>query len=301
MKDISNKFETLRTARAEAIVTASKEAVAAAASGSTPKGEVWGVARTAGIVAAKRTDELIPYCHRIPIDHVSIDFETRGTEIRITAGAKAVAKTGVEMEALVAASVAALTCYDMLKPMDDAVAISSVRLVEKEGGKGDFQEKASVTAAVLVASDSIASGRKGDESGKAIVERLKGYGVQVKSCTVVPDDINQVTHTIQGWIKEGIELIITTGGTGLGPRDVTVEAVKALIDREVPGISEAIRNYGQCRTPYSMLSRGVSGINGKTLIVTLPGSSRGAIESIDAIFPAVLHAFRMMKGEGHDF
>ena len=99
---------------------------------------------------------------------------------------------------------------------------------------------------------------------------------------------------------DGALLILSTGGTGLGPRDVTVEATKEIIDREIPGIMETARAYGQERTPYAMLSRGLAGQRGDTLIINLPGSSKGVEECLNAIFPAVLHGYKMMKGFGHD-
>ena len=104
---------------------------------------------------------------------------------------------------------------------------------------------------------------------------------------------------MEEFIQQGVKLIITTGGTGLGPRDVTVEATREVIDREIPGIMEAARSFGQRRTPYAMLSRGLAGQKGDTIIVNLPGSSRGVEESLDAVFPAVLHAYKMMGGGGH--
>ena len=106
----------------------------------------------------------------------------------------------------------------------------------------------------------------------------------------------------RNWLTQkeaGIDLILTTGGTGLGPRDVTVEAVKGLIERDIPGVSETMRAYGQKRTPYAMLSRGAAGFIGKTLVITLPGSARGAKECLTALFPSILHVFNMVAGGGH--
>lgn len=299
MKDVSGKIDSLRTALAKAIVTASPEAVAAAREGKTPKGAVWDIARAAGIIAAKKTAELIPYCHPIPIDHVAIEFEAAETNIVISSSVKAIWKTGVEMEALTAASVAALTVYDMLKPIDDSITISSVRLVEKKGGKSDFRERVIPTAAVLVASDSVAAEKKEDKSGRLIAERLASMGAEVKSYLVVPDDKDQIARTIKGLVAEGIGLIVTTGGTGAGPRDVTVDAISGIIERKLPGVAEAMRAFGQRRTPYAMLSRGIAGVIGKTVIVTLPGSSKGVTESMDAIFPHLFHIYPMIEGKGH--
>ncbi|OGQ47956.1 MAG: bifunctional molybdenum cofactor biosynthesis protein MoaC/MoaB [Deltaproteobacteria bacterium RIFCSPLOWO2_02_FULL_47_10] len=301
MKDVSNKIKTQRTATAEASVSASPEAIAAAKAGNTPKGAVWDIARAAGVLAAKRTAELIPYCHQIPLDHIEINFEPTDSAIKIRAVVKAIWKTGVEMEALTAVSMAALTVYDMLKPIDNGVKISDLRLVEKKGGKSDFQTDLpkEFTAAVIVTSDSVSKGSKDDKSGRLIVERLKCYGVDVKTYLVLPDEKDQIIRTIKAAVKEGVHLIVTTGGTGLGPRDVTVEAIKEIIEREAPGISEAVHSFGQQRTPYAMLSRGIAGTIGKTLIITLPGSSRGVKESLDAIFPYIFHIYPMLEGKGH--
>lgn len=299
MKDISAKIDTMRTAVAEARVEASPEAVAAAREGRTPKGAVFDIARAAGIMAAKRTAELIPYCHPIPIDHAAIDLEAEGNQIRIRAAVKAVWRTGVEMEALTAASIAALTVYDMLKGIDRGVAIASVRLIEKRGGKNDFEETFAPSAAILVTSDSAARGTRQDESGRIVEERIKALGAKVQARRAVPDEAEPITRAIREWVAQGIQLIITTGGTGAGPRDRTADAVAALIERPLPGVAEAIRAFGQRRTPRAMLSRSVAGVIGKTAVVALPGSARGVSESLDAILPHLFHLFPMMEGEGH--
>lgn len=299
MKDVSDKMTTLRMAEASVVVHASKEAVAAAKSGQTPKGPVLEIARSAAVTAAKKTSELIPYCHNIQLDHVEILFEAEGQEIKISSKVKASAKTGVEMEALTSASIAALTVYDMLKSIDDKLTISDLKLVEKRGGKSDFKDQFVPVSAVLVTSDSVSSGKKEDVSGKLIVEHLKKLGSDVKSYLVMADDKEQIVRTIKGWVQEGIQLVVTTGGTGLGPRDVTSDTVKEIIERELPGVAEAIRAHGQRFTPYSMLSRGIAGAVGKTIIVTLPGSSKAVKESLGAIFPYIFHIYPMLTGHGH--
>jgi cyclic pyranopterin phosphate synthase len=138
-----------------------------------------------------------------------------------------------------------------------------------------------------------------DKSGRLIVGMLEAVHAQVQHYIVVPDEKTRIQQQIKEWVKEDIQFIFTTGGTGLGPRDHTVSAVKEILERDAEGIAEAMRVYGQMRTPMAMMSRGVAGSIGKTLIVTLPGSSDGARESLEAILPAVFHARKMMEGGGH--
>ena len=300
MKSITDKVSTLRKATAVSTVLVKPETIERLKANDLPKKSVLVVARVAGVMAAKKTQELLPYCHPIPIDSVEIEFEVLVDRIVITASVEAIWKTGVEMEALTAVSVAALTVYDMLKPIDKEMEIVSTKLLSKNGGKTDFTEKIpnGFKAAVIVTSDGTSKGIRQDQSGKIIKERLESFGIN-PSYTIIPDDKDQIVAAMKKLCEEGVLLILSTGGTGLGPRDVTVEATKEIIDREIPGIMEAARSYGQERTPYSMLSRGLAGQRGNTLIVNLPGSSKGTQETLNAIFPAILHSYKMMKGLGH--
>jgi len=213
---------------------------------------------------------------------------------------EAIWKTGVEMEALTAATTAALTIYDLLKPVDTNLSIEVVRLVEKRGGKTDFAERIpdGFVASVIVTSDGTHAGKREDRSGRLIRERLEAYGIAVRY-HILPDETDQIETLIRREIDAGAALVLTTGGTGLGPRDVTVEATRRVIEREIPGVMEASRGYGQARTPYAMLSRGVAGVCGGAIVINLPGSSKGAAETLAAIFPAILHAYPMMRGGGH--
>ena len=171
-----------------------------------------------------------------------------------------------------------------------------------EGGKSDFKDRfrKELSAAVIVCSDTISQGQKEDKAGKAIIEKLKASNVEIVDYIIIPDEKDVIQNKVKHYESEGSDLIIFTGGTGLSPRDVTPEALEDIIDRHVPGIEEAIRSYGQNRTPYSMLSRSVAGTLNQTLILALPGSTNGAKESMDAIFPSVLHIFGILKGARHD-
>lgn len=303
MIDVSSKFETLREAHAQASVKMKKETIEIVKAGKVPKGDVVSVAKIAGTLAAKRTSELIPLCHPVPIDWVNIEISFKEKEIVIDALVRTTWKTGVEMDALVAVSIAALTVYDMLKPIDDSMMISYVKLVEKKGGVSQFTEEISppLKTAVIVISDSTFKGERKDKSGNIIIEKLKKQPVEVVEYKILPDDKDAIKKELQKFCDEiRVDLIITTGGTGFGPKDLTVEATKEVLEREAPGVVEALRSYGQKRTPYSMLSRGVAGIRKNTIIINLPGSSKGASESMNALFPGILHAYRMVRGGGHD-
>jgi molybdenum cofactor synthesis domain-containing protein len=199
------------------------------------------------------------------------------------------------------ASIVALTMYDMLKPIDKEIEISTIKLINKEGGKSSFKNKFpnAIKAAVFVCSDSIFAGDKEDRSGKTIVEKLDSYGVETSHYEVIPDEFDIIQEKTKAFAKEH-QLVIFTGGTGLSPRDVTPEALEPILESRIPGIEEAIRNYGQQRMPYAMLSRSVAGTLGKSLILALPGSTNGVRESMDAVFPHVMHVFHILKGKNHD-
>jgi molybdenum cofactor synthesis domain-containing protein len=151
-----------------------------------------------------------------------------------------------------------------------------------------------------VFSDTVAAGKKEDTSGKAIVERLTGHGLNVCQYKVIPDDKAQIAQEVKRFADEmKLDLVVTTGGTGVSQRDCTPEAMAEVIEKDIPGISEAARGYGQERMPYAMLSRGRAGLRGQTLIVNLPGSRGGVVDSLDAVFPHVLHVFNMMRSGVH--
>jgi molybdenum cofactor biosynthesis protein MoaC len=265
-----------------------------------PKKDVLIVARVAATAAVKKTAELIPYCHPIPIDSVEVEFQVGEDTVDILASVEAIWKTGVEMEALTAASTAALTVYDMLKPVDKDIVIETIRLEKKKGGKTSFKYAIppGFKAAVVVTSDGTAAGKREDRSGRIIKDRLNALGIEPRY-EILPDDRGKIVSLLRELVAEETHLVLTTGGTGLGPRDVTVEATGDVIEREIPGIAEAARSYGQSRTPYAMLSRSLAGVTGKTVIVNLPGSSKGAEESLNAILPGLFHVYPMLGGGGH--
>jgi len=267
-----------------------------------PKGDPLPVARVAAIQAAKNTSQIIPFCHPLPVTHVNVEFKIDQDAIDILVTVKAIYQTGVEMEALTAASVAALTIYDMTKMLDDHMEIEKTILVSKAGGKSSYQRRVEkpIKAAVFVMSDTVSAGKADDVSGKLIVERMKSEGIEVIEYSIIPDNESDIVPALRRCTDElNLDLVVTTGGTGISPRDNTPEAIARLIEKSLPGVSEAIRSYGQERNPFSMLSRATAGIRNKTLIISLPGSAGGVKDSLEVLFPAIMHAFRMLAGEAH--
>ena len=303
MVEITHKSTSLRRAVAQATVLVSKqETIDAIVNHKVPKGNVFEMAKTAGLFAVKKTSDMIPDCHPLPVEYTGVDYKIEGLKIIINIEVKTIYRTGVEVEAMHGASVIALTMYDMLKPIDKGIEVQNIKLLEKQGGKSDFRDKfrKDLTAAVVVCSDSISIGQKEDKAGKAIIEKLKNCSVETIEYVVIPDEIEDIQSLLTKHAAMNTDMVIYTGGTGLSKRDVTPEALAPLLDREIPGIVEASRNYGQDRTPFSMLSRSVAGVKDQTLVLALPGSTKGATESMDALFPSLLHIFRIFKGARHD-
>ncbi|NIV03533.1 bifunctional molybdenum cofactor biosynthesis protein MoaC/MoaB, partial [Candidatus Saccharibacteria bacterium] len=242
------------------------------------------------------------FCHNLPLDWIDLKFEVEGERIKVFAEVKAIWKTGVEMEALSAVTGALLNMYDMLKPLDKDLSFGDIKLVKKRGGKSNFKEEfpKPLQAGVLVISDSTYAGEREDKSGKVIQQFLENQPVDVKVYEILPDVKDQIVQRLAQLVDEQqLDLVITTGGTGIGPRDVTPEAVREVITKEIPGISETVRQFGQERIPYAMLSRQICGLRNDSLIISLPGSSKGAQEGMQALFPGLLHAFPMLRGFGH--
>ncbi|CAL65436.1 bifunctional molybdenum cofactor biosynthesis protein MoaC/MoaB [Christiangramia forsetii] len=298
MVDITHKINTLREATAIAIVrTSSEETIKAIQRNSVPKGNVFEMAKAAGLLGVKKTPDLLPDCHPMPIEYTGIEYEINGHEIKISMTVKTIYKTGVEVEAMHGASIVALTIYDMLKPIDKNVEIGTIKLQQKKGGKSSYKIDAEgLTAKVVVCSDTISKGKGKDKAGKAIVSKLEELGIKAEK-VIIPDEAEEITSAL---IKAETELVIFTGGTGVGPRDVTPETIESLLDLRLKGVEEQMRNYGQQRMPYAMLSRSVAGIVKDKVVLALPGSTKGAAECMDAIFPHVLHIFKVIEGKRHD-
>lgn len=153
------------------------------------------------------------------------------------------------------------------------------------------------TVAILTVSDRSSRGEREDRSGPAVREVISALPqARIVAEEVVPDEVPAIEETLRRWVKEGVDLVLTTGGTGFSPRDVTPEATRRVIEREAPGLAEAMRAASLRQTPHAMLSRAIAGIAGRTLIVNLPGSPRAARENLEVILPALPHGLSKLRG-----
>ncbi|HEY8912155.1 bifunctional molybdenum cofactor biosynthesis protein MoaC/MoaB [Lacisediminihabitans sp.] len=304
MVDVGAKAVTQRTATATGRLIVRPDVVALVRADDLPKADVLATARIAGISGAKKTSELIPLCHQVPLSSVKVDFEFAADAILITATAKTTGQTGVEMEALTAVAIAGLTLHDMVKAVDPAAVLSDVRLEDKTGGKRGHWTRAGSTvasprpgtAAVVVASTGGAAGTRDDTTGPVIGEWLAAHGYAVDAVTVVADA--DVAAELSRVLATAPSVIITTGGTGASPTDQTPEATSALLDRELPGVADAIRAAGLAITPTAALSRGLAGTANGTVIVNLPGSPGGVRDGLSVLDGLLDHLVAQIAGGG---
>lgn len=310
MADVSEKVLTRRRAAAVGTLLMGRRAFTLLKAGRLPKGDAISLAQAAGIMAAKRTPDLLPLCHPLQLDSVDVeitlDAKLPGAHVRCTAAIAA--KTGVEMEALTGATVALLCLYDLLKPVDPNLEIVAVRLEYKEGGKKGFWKhpktktpaRKSIVklgpAAVITVSDRAFKKIYKDTSGPALASGLERMGFSIKKRIISPDDKNILEQHIRRAAR-GVNVVVLTGGTGISPRDISPEAVMNVCDRLIPGIGETLRSSGGPVT--AALSRSVAGQLGACVIVALPGSPGGVRDGLGVLEDLLPHAVHIAQDGKH--
>jgi len=299
MVDVTDKVSTTRVAKAKGQIAMLNKTISAIQDDTLPKGNVLTTAKISGVQAAKKTSALIPMCHQLNLTFVDIEFDIQTENIVIKSTVKTKEATGVEMEALTAVSVAALTIYDMCKAVDKTMTIGEITLVDKKGGASGHAVAYRPAVGIITMSDGVAAGKREDKSGKILSDGFAQAGCAIEKQLVLPDGSEELRKTIKSWIDSGVELIITTGGTGLGPRDLTISVLETMFDSRLPGIEQALHAYGRGKLATASLSRLAAGVVGSAIIISLPGSPGAVRDGLKVLIPTIFHAFHMMKGEGH--
>ena len=297
MVDITHKKSSLRKAIATAVVRVSlATTIDAIVNKKVPKGDVFEMAKTAGLFAVKNTPQAIPDCHPLPVEFTSVTYKIEGLDVHVFVEVHTIYKTGVELEAMYGASVVTMTMYDMLKPIDKGIEVHAIKLLSKEGGKSDFKQEnfAGLSASVYLISDAVIQGKKEDTAGQLICDKLEDCRVKLEYYTVIEDDASLIASVLQQEVHKERSLIVLAGGTGLVKTDVTFEAVEPMLEKRLYGIEEAMYQYGIQRTSKAMISTVLAGTIGRSLVLVIPGSTNGAKETMDALFPEVLYAAKFL-------
>ena len=324
MVDVTQKSSTVRVAQARGLIRMSPATFALVRDRKLPKGDALALAEVSGIMAAKQTPNLLPLCHPIPIEKVTIKCIPleKESSVEVICEVSTTAKTGVEMEALVGTQAALLCLYDLIKMVDPDLNIEGVRLNFKQGGKkgfwkhSEFQREessaqtidsvskeakfySSLELAIVIASDRVSRNEAQDLSGPCAQSWFEQRGASVKDIVVVPDDTQKLKQAISKVCESKIPLLILSGGTGMGPRDVTIPTLQELNAKETRGIGELLRQQGGAHKKTAWLSNSGGFILNQTLIIALPGSPKAVQEGLGVLEELLPHALHVLSGGNH--
>lgn len=331
MANVTEKTSNPRRAIARGWIKMAPATARLLAERKLPKGDALVMAEVAGIIGVKKTTEILPLCHPLPIESVRVRCEPQIDGVEVSCEVMTTYKTGVEMEALMGVNAALLCIYDLTKPVDPVLTIHNVHLMMKEGGKsglwknplfpmdspqlqaasiprqqvpkpqscGHKKTLEGLKTAVLTISDRCSRGEALDSSGPLLKQLLEERLASVLWTDLVPDEISQIQKAMIKFREQGADLILSTGGTGLSPRDLTPEAIEPLLTRKIDGFGELFRAEGFKRTPMSYLSRSVSGFMNQTLVIALPGNPKACRDGIEILGHLIPHAIHIAKGGQH--
>jgi molybdenum cofactor biosynthesis protein MoaC len=303
MIGVAHKPETLRFARSEGWIKMSQKAFQALQNGTNPKGDVLAMAEVAGLMALKKTSDILPLCHPLAIQRAELRFELiDDCKVRAECIVEVIGRTGAEMESLMGLQGALLCIYDLSKAVDPLIEMGGLRLLEKKGGKSGHwfnplvpnkgeklpSKKGQVAwsdmrVSVVTLSDRASEGIYEDKSGPLLKKIFEDWGVHNIGYHLIPDDSSKLAELLKVLSKENFDLVICNGGTGFSPRDQTPECLLAVCDRMIPGFGELLRSSGSIYTPLSYLSRSQAGLLGQTIVVSLSGSPKAIEEGMGAL------------------
>lgn len=317
MINVTSKTVTLRRAKAQGTIWVGAKAYQAIENNQIVKGCPKIIAEIAGIQGAKQTAHSIPLCHPLSLNSIDINIQANAADYSYTVICTVTteAKTGVEMEALSGVNNALLTFYDLTKIVEPALEIGNVHLVFKEGGKHgvwshpkqaalshDYTVKkkdidlSSYTLGMITLSDRAFNGVYQDLSQPKIKELVQSSGIACLEGELIPDNPEKLKQAVINLVKRGADWIITTGGTGLGNRDITYQTLSALCEEAIPGLAEKLRQESARYTQYAWISRMYAGIYQRCLIIALPGNPKAIVQLMPVLIEMMPHTLKLLRG-----
>lgn len=297
MKDISMRNSNVKYAKASGELLLDKFTIGLIKENKIKAGNVMETAKNCGLIGGKFAANSIIHAHNSPIDYVNTEVQINEESLLVTSIVKSIGKSGVESNAVASVTNALLNAFDMTRCLCKTAKITNIQLIESIGKSKDFnrKRKESLKACLLIVSDVKFNGSKKENSSQLIIDFLKKQQINVEVSKILQEDEVVLKNEIEDLIKNKFQLILLAGSSSLNSKGVASKVAKEMCDRNLPGISEAIRKFGKDRTPFSMFSDEYCGVKGDTILLNIPGNSSGAIESLSAIFPGFLKAYSMMK------
>lgn len=292
MDDASSKPEAHNSAKAECKVHFAGDIKEILLKDGILKADIITTAKIAGIQASKKTSDIIPLNHTNKLDWVDISFDLIQDHLKIIATTKAISRSDLEMEALTAVSIAALTIVDLCKDYDPKITIMDIKLIPPKVDKNkSLSVKTPVRVGIVIISDRVIAGLSDDEPGKILQDGFRKAGYIADEYSVISNDSDKLVDTIQDLLEKGIELIITIGGNGIGPRDITLSSLEPFFDYRLEGIEQTMHSIAQINHNGIYIDRLAAGKIGKSIVICLPLNSSLATDALNVLVPNIHQAF----------